>query len=123
MNRAMFIGLSAVFFISYSLIANALGVGGDSLNPITAPQSGDFVDEQCDGNSVCDVPILGGIVKFVLGAGEAISDASNIFVGFFQLITFQAPGMESASIVTLVIFVPLAFINAFIIFTAIRGTS
>lgn len=122
MNKALFVGISAAFFIAYSLAANALGVGGnDEIGPLTVPTVQESQTES--GDPRLDIPVLGPIVKFVVSGIEAVDAATNIFTGFFQLITFQAPGLEQASLITLLIFVPLAFANGFIVFSAIRGSS
>jgi hypothetical protein len=130
MGKAIFLSLSVALFIGYSLIANALGFDGDPLDPLSSPQStSSFVDEQCLNEEtgqerlLCRAPVMGPIVKFILGTGQAVSAAADIFSGFFQLITFQAPGQSAASLVTLLIFGPLTFANGFIIFNAVRGNS
>jgi len=132
MGKALFLALSAAFFIGYSLIANALGYGGDPLQPITTPGSGiagETTEEEgqfCASGGfldVCDNPIWGPIIRTIAGFGEAVTNFATIFSGFFQLITFQAPGQSEASMVTLLIFGPLTFANGFIIFSAVRGSS
>lgn len=127
MGKALFVGLSAMFFIAYSAIANALLFPTSQILPIgnTVQTNAD----ECSGieiaplgpNVIClgaDIPILGPVLG---GIQDIFSTAAQIFGGFFQLITFNA-GLGAASMVTLMIFVPLGFANAFIIFSAIRGS-
>lgn len=127
MAKALFVGLSAAFFTVYSLIATALVVPNQSINPISPPSQEDC-DEvvillpgtACYEQEASTIPFIGGLLS---GASNVLSLAGDLFGGFFQLITFQAEGLGSASLITALIFVPLAFVNAFIIFTAIRGTA
>jgi len=126
MDKALFIGLSAAFFTAYSLVASALVNPTSSIIPI------ETVDQRCDDEptillpgdpcyqqEASRIPIIGGLLS---GLSNIIEIASNMFGGFGQLITFQA-GLPAASFITLLIFVPLGFINGFIIFSAIRGSS
>lgn len=108
MGRAFFVGLSAAFMTAYALIADALGLGsGDvGFDPVEVPES----------------PDRGGWDGFIDGVLASFSYAFDLMETFFQLLTFQAAGQETASVITLMIFVPLGFINAYIIFTAVRGS-
>lgn len=126
MGKALFVGLSAAFFIAYALVAQALLVPDQkTILPINNVSEGCITqgpedDESCISDDPrTRIPILGPIVQAVASALEI---GTQLFSGFFQLITFQAAGLESASLVTVLIFTPLTFINAFIIFTAIRGS-
>lgn len=112
MGSALFVAFSAAFFIVYNLVADALGVTGTST--ITAinnfphfQQGGSFWDDIFTAYSAAVYP-------FII--------AWQLFSRFFQLLTFQTPGMESASIVTAIIFIPLTFANGMIIFRALRGS-
>jgi hypothetical protein len=130
MDKALFLGLSAAFFMAYSLVAAALfNSPADQITPISSPIPSE--EEHCEGFPtnyhdflICsgwgDVPIAGGIFE---GIDDFITLAGNLFGTFFQLITFQVPGAVAASTVTFLIFIPLTFINGFIIFSAIRGSS
>lgn len=138
MGKALFLGLSAGFLIAYALVSNALfGANSSTLIvPISSPFS-----EDTNASGFCDSPgsfFVPQGAKFVIcevwnnipvlsNISEGISDfyelATTIFGGFFQLITFQIPEAVAASVITYIIFVPLGLANAFIIFTAIRGSS
>lgn len=112
MLSALFIGGSAAFFTAYVLAANALGVIGDSeISPITPPGA---------DNPERNAP-FGFILDFADGVIDAFQVAFNLAGQFFQLLTFQAPGQEAASLITAIIFVPLGFVNGIIIFRLIRG--
>lgn len=127
MGKALFLGLSAAFFIAYSLIANALFVDTSQISGFTSPANtpeadnctGILIISVCSTGTFNNVPFIGGLLQ---GTADVFTAAGQIFSGFAQLITFNA-GSNSASIVTLLLFTPLGFINAFIIFTAIRGSS
>lgn len=131
MAKALFLGLSAAFFICYSLIASAL------LTPVPNPITnvglpGAETSEVCEGFPpssldqflICsgwkDIPIAG---SFFTGVTNVLEFAGTLFGAFFQLLLFQVPEAVAASMITAIIFVPLGFVNAFIIFTAIRGSS
>lgn len=128
MAKALFVGLSAAFFTGYSLIASALLVPNQNpITPISPPSQEDCDDvvillpgTACYQQEASTIPIIGGLLA---GASNVLSIAGTLFGGFFQLITFQAQGLGAASMITALIFVPLGFINGFIIFTAIRGSS
>lgn len=131
MFRALFLGMSVAFFIGYSLIADALLTPTSEITPITSlneldcplPRDGGpgilLPGDPCYTKEASRIPIIG---DFLAGFSDALEAAGQLFDGFFQLITFQS-GLPAASFITLLIFVPLGFINAFMIFTAIRGTS
>lgn len=125
MGKALFLGLSAAFFIGYSAVASALLVDSSSIAPIA-----DVTSQECESPSgillpgdpcyeaeARNVPFIGGLLA---GLSNIVEVATNLFSGFGQLITFQA-GLPGASMVTAIIFVPLGFVNAFIIYTAIRS--
>lgn len=125
MAKALFLGLSAAFFIGYALIANALLIpnqetitfGSDQFGCIT---QGEGDDESCiSDDPVVSIPILGPIIETV---ANVISVSVQLFGPFFQLLTFQAQGLGVASLITVLIFTPLLLINAFIIFSTIRGS-
>lgn len=128
MGKAVFLGLSAAFFIGYAALANALLVPNASITPISTPTSSDGLDcesvpillpgDPCYAEEAGGIPIIGPILE---GLSNTVSVATSLFGGFFQLITFQAEGLAAASMVTALIFIPLGFANAYIIFTAIRG--
>lgn len=127
MAKALFMGLSAAFFIAYSLLANALLIANDTITPISQPSTENCEDvpillpgDPCYAQEASGIPIIGPILE---GLSSTVSVAASLFSGFFQLITFQANGLEAASFITILIFGPLTFINGFIIFTAIRGGS
>jgi hypothetical protein len=128
MDKALFIGLSAAFFTAYSLVASALLTPEQTrIVPIT-PQGNECVTQGIGENETCiaddpRVRNLSWFGQFIGGVASVISVANDIFADFFQLLTFQAKGLEAASFVTALIFVPLGFINGFIIFSAIRGSS
>lgn len=126
MGKTIFVMISVIFFSAYSLIANAMLVPASTITPIAGVTDN---PEDCQGIEIAplgpgiicidsNVPIVGGFFETI---GDAFSGASQMFSGFFQLITFQA-GLPVASMVTLLIFVPLTFANAFIIFSTIRGS-
>lgn len=131
MGKALFLGLSAAFFIAYSLIATALLVNTDTIAPPTTGNSNASTQEQCEGFPpssfhqflLCsgwnNIPGVGDVLQ---GTDNVLQVAGTLFSGFLQLISFNA-GLPAASFVTLLIFGPLAFINAYIVFTAIRGSS
>lgn len=124
MGKAVFLALSAVFFIAYSLIANALLIPTETITPINnnglncVTQNEDDGIECISDDPRTNIPIIGPLLE---AAASALSVGAQLFSGFFQLITFQANGLEGASVLTALIFVPLGLANAFIIFTAIRG--
>ena len=126
MGKALFVGLSAAFFTAYSLIATALFVPTDTIIPIGLPGERCEDDDDslillpsnpCYAKEAKKIPWVG---EFLAGLSDALEVAGNIFSGFFQLLTFQT-GNTGASVITLMIFMPLGFVNAFIIFGAIRG--
>lgn len=132
MARALFIGLSFAFLTAYSLIASALLVDTSTIVPVSSIEN---VEDTEQTQTCSETPF--GFQKFLIcsgwnnipGVGPALETAGNIlsasfviFGGFFQLITFNA-GLPAASFITLLIFGPLLAVNAFIIFTAIRGSS
>ena len=126
MGKALFMGLSAVFLTAYSLLATALFVPTSTLEPISATQELDCSDagflvpgDPCYKVEAKRIPIIGGLLA---GVSDVLDVAGQMFSGFGQLLTFQT-GSSAASFITLLIFVPLGFINAFIIFGAIRGSS
>lgn len=125
MAKALFLGLSAAFFIAYALVANALLIpdqktitfGSNELGCIT---QGEGADEECiSDDPAVRIPILGPIIETV---ANVISVGVQLFSPFFQLLTFQAEGLGAASFLTLLIFTPLLVINSFIIFSTIRGS-
>lgn len=126
-GRALFLGLSAAFFIGYSLIATALVIPTSKIVPIENLADQECVDtggivlpgDPCYREAASSIPVIGGLLA---GLSDITSVVGDLFSGFFQLISFQS-GFTAASIITLIIFVPLGFINAFIIFTAVRGSS
>lgn len=124
MAKALFLGLSAAFFIAYALVANALLIpnqetivfGNNELGCLTQG-SGD--DEECISDDPrVNIPILGPIIET---AANILSASAQLFGPFFQLLTFQAQGLGAASFITVLIFTPLTIVNAFIIFSTIRG--
>jgi hypothetical protein len=129
MAKALWLGLSMAFFTGYSLIATALFVPTSTLEPVYT--DGSSVDcssiedaglivlpgDPCYKEVASGIPIIGG---FLSGVSDVLDVAGQMFSGFFQLVTFQT-GFPAASFLTLLIFVPLFTINAFIIFGAIRG--
>lgn len=123
MGKAVFIGLSAAFLTAYAIIANALLIQNELIEPISASEcitQGQGADQTCiSDDPAVNIPILGPIIE---ATASAISVGFSLFNGFFQLITFQANGLEAASAITALIFYPLGFVNAFIIFSAIRGS-
>lgn len=125
MAKALFMGLSAAFFMGFSLIAAALDIGDG--NTIIAPGITTSEQEQCIGVfiTVCSTDFTGiPVIGQLLQAGSNVQEFFyQTFAPFFQLLTFQVPGLEAASIITIMIFGPLAFINAYIIFTAVRGST
>lgn len=137
MNKALFLGLSAVFFIAYAAIANALLIPNDDRIVAISVPSTDSADtdpcadapvillpgDPCYTQQANRIPIIRNIAGLLTGVTNILTTAGSLFSGFFQLITFQAPGLETASIITAMIFIPLGFVNGFIIFTAIRGSS
>jgi hypothetical protein len=125
MGKALFVGLSAAFFTAYSLIATALFVPTDTITPIGLPgercEDAPLVllpSDPCYAQEASRIPFIG---DFLAGLSNALEVAGNIFSGFFQLLTFQTEN-TGASVITLMIFMPLGFVNAFIIFGAIRGS-
>lgn len=129
MGKALFLGLSAAILMGYSLIASAVVDSYDQkIVPISAPTGSE--PEVCEGFPpsgynqflICsgwgDLPAVGGLFT---GVGDAFELAGKLFGGFFQLLTFQVPGLVAASTITAILFVPLGFINGYIIFTAIRS--
>lgn len=131
MGRALFLGLSTAFFIAYSLIANALLMPvPNTVTSVGVPGSDDLEQSVCEGFPptsmdqflICsgwkDIPVAGPLFS---GITNIIELAGQLFGTFFQLLTFQVPEAVAASMVTALIFIPLGFINGFIIFTAIRG--
>lgn len=128
MGKAIFMALSVAIFVAYSLVANALLIPNETISPIGLPGDEECVSESaillpgdpCYEAEASRIPIIG---DFLAGLSNAFEVATNLFSGFFQLITFQARGLESASLITALIFVPLGFANAFIVFSAIRGSS
>lgn len=137
MPKAIFLGLSAVFFIAYAAIANALLIPSNSqIVAISVPNQNATDTDPCADAPVIllpgdpcytqqanRIPIVRNIAALLTGVTNILSAAGTLFSGFFQLITFQAPGLESASMITAIIFVPLTFVNGYIVFTAIRGSS
>lgn len=107
MGRALFVAFSVGFFGIYVLIANALGVFGTRLESLTVPPPPET------GGGFLDV-IDGVIAVFTYGF--------TLFSQFLALVTFQLPGQSELSVLTAVIFIPLAFANGYIVFTAIRGS-
>lgn len=133
MGKALFLAVSAGFFIAYAQLANALLLGQNSIiTPISPVAENAQVDTSCNSFLlICTnpnyytefwngVPVIGSIVE---GVADTFDFATKAFGGFFQLITFQVPDAVGASIFTILIFVPLSFANGYIIFTAIRGGS
>lgn len=125
MGKAVFLGMSAAFFTAYALIANALVIPNERITPIST-QTSDCEDvtillpgDPCYTEEASGIPIIGPLLA---GLSNTISVAASLFSGFMQLITFQANGLYAASLITALIFYPLGFINAFIIFSAIRGS-
>lgn len=125
MAKAVFLGLSAAFFIAYALVANALLIpnqetitfGTDQFGCIT---QGEGDEEECISDDPrVNIPILGPIIE---ATANVISSSVQLFGPFFQLLTFQAQGLGAASFITVLIFTPLAIINGFIIFSTIRGS-
>lgn len=107
MGKAVFVGGSALFFTSYLLVAEAFGIiGGTAITSVDQPAP----PEQGSG--------FFGAVDAIL---NIFNFGFNLIANFFQLMTFQAPGLEGASLITALIFVPLTLINGWIIVTAIRG--
>lgn len=124
MAKSLFLGLSAAFFIAYALVANALLIpdqktivfGNNELGCIT---QGTGSDEECISDDPrVNIPILGPIIET---AANILSASVQLFGPFFQLLTFQAQGLGAASFITVLIFTPLTIVNAFIIFSTIRG--
>ena len=104
MGQAAFMGGSALFFTAYVLIAEAFGIlGTSSISDINAPGA----------------PDRGGIFGAIDAVIQVFTFGFDLVARFFQLLTFQAPGLEAASMVTLIIFVPLTFINGWIIVSGI----
>lgn len=127
-GKALFLGMSAAFFIAFSAIAAALNFSTES--EITPPGVTALDEEtgeekclgifiQICGEDLSGIPLVGPTVDALASIQQF---AYELFAPFFQLLTFQVPGLEAASFITLLIFGPLAFINAYIIFTAIRGS-
>lgn len=111
MGQAIFIGASAAFFTVYLLIAEAMGfLGESSITAINAPEAESGSEWSIFGFSFTPPDAL-----------LNIQQGFELMGRFFQLLTFQQPGLEEASLITALIFVPLSFINGFIIFRAIRG--
>lgn len=107
MGKALFVGLTVIFFTAYVQIAAGVGVFGEEIAPLTIPAP----------------PVTGGgFLDTISAVFEIFKYGFTMFVDFLKLITFQIPGQESASLLTAIIFVPLGFINGYIIFTAIRGS-
>lgn len=105
--QAVFVGGSALFFLAYVLVAEAFGIlsSGITVTAITAPSA----------------PDRGGILGGIDAVIQALTYAFDLMSRFFQLLLFQAPGLEGASLITLLIFTPLTFINGWIIFRGLRG--
>lgn len=102
----VFVGGSALFFTAYLLVAEAFGfLGTSEITPAGVPES----------------PDRGGILGAIDSVIQVFTFGFDLFARFFQLLTFQAPGLESASLVTALVFVPLGLANAWIIFRGIRG--
>lgn len=107
MGRAIFVGLSVAFFGAYVAIANALGILGAGIDPLTVPTAPDTG---------------GGFFGSIEGIVAIFAYGFTLFGQFLKLITFQLPGQETTSLITALIFIPLGFINGYIVFTAIRGS-
>lgn len=129
MGKALFLGLSAAFFTAYSIVAGAVLHPSDKIISITAasdqcttppdPQHILLPGEPCYNKEVSRIPVIGSLLK---GLSNIIDVATNLFSGFGQLVTFQA-GLPQASAITLLIFIPLGFVNGYIFYSAIRGNS
>lgn len=126
MGRALFVGMSVAFFTAYSLVTSALLIPNDQITPITSTSGFECVTQGEGDSESCieDDPRtrIWLIGPFIEAAANVLSVGADMFSGFIQVITFQASGLEAASVVTLLIFGPLAFVNAFIVFSAIRGS-
>lgn len=108
MGKALFLGGSAAFMTAYILFAEAFGLlGTDDIAAIGAPGTP-------EGGSGF-FAVLDAILSVFIYVFELIGR-------FFQLLTFQFPGTEVVALISLFIFIPLTFINGFILFTAIRGS-
>ena len=104
MGQAAFMGGSALFFTVYILIAEAFGILGQStISDIDAPGA----------------PDRGGFFGAIDAIIQVFAFGFDLVARFFQLLTFQAPGLEAASMVTIIVFVPLTFINGWIIVSGI----
>lgn len=127
MAKALFLGLSAAFFIAYALVANALLIpnqrtihfGNEEFAGCITQGEGEDVECIADDSRVQKLGFFGDLIEFVT---SAVAVSVNLFSPFFQLITFQAQGLGAASFITVLIFTPLAIINGFIIFSTIRGS-
>lgn len=126
MGKALFIGLSFAFLTGYSLVATALFVPASTLTPI-----GDVSELDCSDSGIVfpgdpcykqETAKLGWLGDLLGGASDILDVTGQMFSGFWQLVTFQT-GYSGASFLTLLIFTPLGAINAYIIFTAVRGGS
>jgi hypothetical protein len=126
MAKAVFLALSAAFFTAYAIIASALLIPTQNITPINnngleCITQGEGEDTTCiSDDPAVNIPFLGPILEAV---ASSLSVGASLFSGFFQLITFQANGLAAASVVTALIFVPLGIANAYIIFTAVRGST
>lgn len=127
MAKALFLALSAAFFIAYALVAKELLIPDQKTITFGEPNIEDCItqgedeDESCieDDPRVQKLGFFGTLIEFVT---SSVAVSVNLFSPFFQLITFQAEGLESASIITALIFTPLILANSFIIFSTMRGS-